>query len=660
MSHTYHTICRRFRAGALAVGLAAVSWSCMNEERVDLPASLSAEPFAFEAVLDNGNSIATRFGEKLPITPTDFGETVFYIYERGSEKKNDVVSPRAELRPYWLASGTLGQLDITPYHGSEECLFPTWASGIAKEAWELNWFAADTEHRFWSWTWPLAEPNYEQMGAEYAKVKLPSDPEVTPGSQVIIFYDSDFPLKETETATPDDAPEVDETPLTPQQAWRNGEALERLVGTKTDRAYVFNQHGRYVPLTYKHLVSKIILGNFWLRDNTGAMQKDLAARITFYGLPKRAMFYPYPNTKDTAEGETDQAAAPYVIIDHSDPYGTEKAPTVLTPEEEAAVPFDAYKLGQYLTFYILNKGRSLDNTGGSFVPDEERYEGHDMFYICPEVDFNRLEYKVEFVEYNEKTNTYVPHSRYGIRGGYFGDFKNVEFKRQELTSDVDEEGNPIYKETIDHTLHAGEVMVLNMTVYEKSGPGVGVWIRNWDNEKLKSATHHLHKGIYSDAEAAAVRTAFGSADASYNERKKHAAELYGEWEQVEHEDGTVTEELVIRMYSDISIACVSSDPNYASHFYYYLYDLTTADKLNVVLDGMGYTLSFVDSYASHEPHEYFRIGNVRDLYITNGVSTIYIDSEGYICRLNEETGKYERGEEPEKLQPNQKTYFEKQ
>lgn len=659
MNNSPYTAFRLWAMRLAAVGLAVAATGCVNEK---LPANShfsSIEGLSFRAELGSG-TLATRFGEVIPVVPADFGEEIFYIYERGTSPdadNPDRVYQRTSVRPYWLASGSQGELEVA---SSTE--FVDWSQAVGavdtpldKKKWELNWFASNTEHEFWSWTWPLKRLNYSDV--QYNQETAGSAKEMFPDANglPLTFISSDFPLPnyddgdESENAnsgtTGDgevEEPETDPdpvdpdpvTPVDPATTWRNGEALERLVGAKTDRSYVFNQDGRYVPLTYKHLVSKIILGDFWLYDNTGATVKDLKALITFYGMPKRAMFYPYPKERD---GEV---PAPYVTIDHLDPYGTSKQTTESTPEEDATGVALEYDRNQYLTFYIMNEGNHEDNNGGLILEDDY-YRARDAFYICPEIDFSELEYKVEFYEAVvdrtgevPKVVGYQPHQRYGVRGGYFGDFKNVEFRRE---IGKDENGNPIYDPypTDDHVLHAGEVMILNMKVYEKSGPGVGVWIRNWSTENLRSATYHKHPGIYSDADAAAVRSAYwyGSPNTTYDGRKERSGELYGEKEF----DETGKETTVIRMYSDITFACYDSSVSATNHYHFRLYPEAGKD---VILDGMGYTISFIEQYPAHtEPHEYFYIGNVRDVYVTNGETTIYFDDKGNICRLNEE-GKY--------------------
>lgn len=683
MNKSPYTAFRLWAMRLAAVGLAVAATGCVNEE---LPAEshVSAiEGLSFRAEIGSG-TLATRFGEVIPVVPADFGEEIFYIYERGTslaQNDHSTVYQHASVRPYWLASGSQGELEVARSTDFEEWARAVGAGDIPldKKKWELNWFASNTQHEFWSWTWPLKRLNYSTV--QYNQETAGSATEVFPDANglPLTFISSDFPLPnyddgdESENAnsgTTGDSeveePETDPdpvdpdpvTPVDPAATWRNGEALERLVGAKTDRSYVFNQDGRYVPLTYKHLVSKIILGDFWLYDNTGATIKDLKALITFYGMPKRAMFYPYPQMRDGV------VPAPYVTIDHSDPYGiSTEDPTRSTPEEIATNTAWEYNRNQSLTFYIMNEGSHEDNNGGIILEDDY-YRGRDAFYICPEVDFSELEYKVEFYDAivegtgsDAKVVGYQPHPRYGVRGGYFGDFKNVEFRR---VIGETEDGNPIYDEdhTYDHVLHAGEVMILNMKVYEKSGPGVGVWIRNWSTENLKSATYHKHPGIYSDADASAVRSGYGStspnSNSTYDERKKRTGELYGETEK--DEEGKET--TVIRMYSDITFACANSSlaATVTNHYHFRLYPEKDKD---VILDGMGYTISFIEQYAAHtEPHEYFYIGNVRDVYVTNGETTIYFDDEGRIWRMSKETGQYVLTEETW-VSNDTRIYFEK-
>ena len=675
MKTNCNTICVRLSAMVLSAAcLAAASWGCVSDERLDAGSRQTEKDMTFRAMKDNGTlaSRPTR-ADILPVTHEEFGETVFYIYEVGTfvDKQKNEYTQRRSVRPYWLASGTDGQLasmsrdKVTGWDSvldEDDKDENKGENGSYKNdylPWKLNWFAAETQHLFWSWTWPLGDRDYstvdnisETTTAEEGVLELP-DVDERPRSEAIIFCNSEFPLPDTEEKTkaeadpnsdpdpnpetPDPDPDPDpETPqTTPGNEWKNGEALERLVGTMTDRSYVFNQDGRYVPLTYKHLVSKIILGEFTLVDNTGASQKDLKAKITFYGMPKRAMFYPLPDYKN------DERVAPYVTIDHSDPYGLTKGADDITDEEEATkntgkdgTAFD-YNLSHSLTFYILNKSEDdKDNSGGTIVDEENPYANHDAFYICPEVDFNELEYKVEFVEYDKDQNMYVPHSKYGMKGGYFGNFKTVLFERET------EGDNGTTNIDTDRVLHAGEVMVLNMTVYQKSGPGTGVWIRNWDNEKLKSATHHNHKGIYSDAEAKTVRDMLNSTDnTTYpSGAREKLVDNYSDEGDVD-ENG----KRIIRQYSDVTIAVSTTDTNVNFRLYYPEYN-----QDDVILDGMGFTMSFVNtsSASTAGPFKSFCIGNMRDVYITNGESTVYIDPDGRICRINKETGKFEpTGEE---------------
>ena len=129
-----------------AVVLAFVSWSCVNDETADANVSLSGD-LEFQAMEEKTISPATRSGELIPVNPDDFGDTVFYIYEWGAKKNdNKEEIPSAKVGDYWVGSMAMGQLDYK-YNYDDK----------------LNWFAADTKHRFWSWTWPLGERNYSDI-----------------------------------------------------------------------------------------------------------------------------------------------------------------------------------------------------------------------------------------------------------------------------------------------------------------------------------------------------------------------------------------------------------------------------------------------------------------------------------------------------------------
>ncbi|MCH5329611.1 MAG: hypothetical protein J1E04_01510 [Alistipes sp.] len=671
--------CSRLTAAVLSVvGLAAVSWGCAKDETTAKSHVRLPEEITFKASIDNSSPFNTRGGLIIPVTPKDFDNTVFYIYETGLHKDETngagTLTRRVSVRPYWLASNTEGQLDIMPKNQ-----FPLWhyEEEDAVLPWKMNWFSADTPHIFWSWTWPMEQLDYSYVDKVDKEAETTIPAETRPKNRVLNFISSDFPLLSTPTDNNTDVETHDdgdgdngdgdggdsgdvETPETPEEnpqtAWRNGEILNKLVGARTDRSYAFSEDGRYVPLTYKHLVSRIILGKFCLVDRTGAMREDLQARITFYGMPKRAIFFPLPEKLD----EDGNPAAPYVSIDHSDPYGlrhkgkTEADPDYVTPEAEATAmngdqAFE-YNKNEYLTFYILNKGEDKDNSGGIIIDPDDPYKNHDMFYICPEVDFSKMDYKVEFVEYDKDKGEYIPHHEVGVRGGYFGDFVGVEFEREvESTSEVNGETVTTVETTSDMVLHAGEEMVLNMTVYEKSGPGAGVYIRNWNSQKLKSATYHTRPGIYSDAEAKTVRDALNTAtnSAAVNQTRQDTFHTFGETETVKDEDGTERTENVIRMYSDVMIAYSTSAANYDYNIDFKMY-YPQPSQGDVILDGMGYTITFVNTSTTVNRGEFktFVIGNMRDVYISNGVDTVYINPEGKICRLNEETGRYEVSESP--------------
>lgn len=147
---------------------------------------------------------------------------------------------------------------------------------------------------------------------------------------------------------------------------KNNSVLEKLIGAKSD-SYSYDNHGKYVDLTFFHLVSKIKIGTFQLTESSGAIQKNLKADITFIGLPTNAVLSPHPQT-----------GGPVVTYD---------------PQ---SIDYDTG-----ITYYIDNDA-----------------VGSDVFYICPEVDFSNLTFQVEL-----KDEAYAA---YNI---YYGNFDAVKFER---------------------------------------------------------------------------------------------------------------------------------------------------------------------------------------------------------------------------------------
>lgn len=196
----------------------------------------------------------------------------------------------------------------------------------------LMWEDLTSDHTFYAWTLPWDE------------TFIPDDENI---SSIEITFNSSS-----------DAAGYDE--------YKNNAVMEQFVGARSG-PYSYIEHGKYVDLTFRHLVSKIKIGTFQLIEGSGAIQKNLKADITFIGMPNKATFYPHP--------END--LPPYMIAS--------------TPDENDGV-----------TFYIANDVKN------------------DYFYIPPEVNFNTINYQVKL-----RNEEYVNQSI----DIYYGTFDTLHFER---------------------------------------------------------------------------------------------------------------------------------------------------------------------------------------------------------------------------------------
>lgn len=198
---------------------------------------------------------------------------------------------------------------------------------------------------------------------------------------------------------------------------------------------------------------------------------------------------------------------------------------------------------------------------------------YDSLYVCPEINFRDLAFYIDITDERYKD--------YGDHGDYFGTFDNVKFIR-EAGTDFDQ-GND------EKILHAGEMMELNIELYPGLGPGMSVIIKEWNTERSGDAEHHSHPGIYTDSEASSFTT---------NADWANLFELYGE---------TQNDEKVFNFYENVEIGTN-----------------TFAVGDGYVADGKGHLLKMKSS------SNQVSVGPVRDIYITDGTNTVYIDENGYV------------------------------
>lgn len=476
--------------------------SCQSEINGNDP-DFPCEAIEFKGYIKEAAQLRTRALDSVYINSNDYGVD-FYIRLNCASQP-----PFEELGVYEVPSGYEGRLT------SKDTGSP------------LNWHDLSSPHTFYAWT-------------------LPWNPEWNPSEEVPESFPITFENSSESNGYED---------------YSNNKILEQFIGAKTG-PYSYLNHGKYVDLTFFHLVSKIKIGTLSLIKSDGSIEKHLKADVTFINMPTTATFYPL-----------DQEHGPYVEPGEADP-------------------------DNGITYYIDNDA-----------------VGTDVFYICPEVDFSTLDFKIK-----------LNNAEYAGYDTYYGTFADVEFVR-ESGNDYD-----IGDGTDKYTLHAGEMMTLNITLIPGIGPGMKLIITDWSTEQPNESQYHSHPGIYSDAELQDILNAFAS-QKDYNNPPPNIEslfEMYGETGP----DGTK---------------------------YFPLFDnVTTSSNIFPVykgytIDGQGHTVFMSTNYGSNSDfgysQRYYNIGSCRNIYLSdqNGNYSIYIDSEGYVWLYNSETGDYDRTEN--KLEP---------
>lgn len=296
----------------------------------------------------------------------------------------------------------------------------------------LNWENLDKDHTFYAWTVPWMETNPAVLDDNYDASGAAADPSTseedvyTPSraSIPVYFYNSS------------EQNGFDQN--------HNNAIYEGFIGAKSI-PYSYAEHGKYVDLTFHHLVSKIRLESLILINSDGSVEKDLQADMTFLKIPVKATFYPHPVEGDGSgapKGWRPYVGAPY-----------EKSPDT------------------GVTYYIKNRNGN-----------------EDLFYICPEIDFS-------YVEYQIKINT----DGYENMKTYYGTFDDVVFERNTGWG-YDRPGENPDNPADSKILHAGEEMRLNIVLIPGIGPGLKVIIEKWSTDKPVDSQYHSHQGFYTDAE----------------------------------------------------------------------------------------------------------------------------------------------------------------
>ena len=304
---------------------------------------------------------------------------------------------------------------------------------------ELNWQDFSTDHVFYGWTIPWNQNYYdvEGLNAKRFQIKFEDSGEEE-------FYNN-----------------------------KNNAQYETFIGTKTG-PYSYYEHGKYVDMTFYHLVSKIKIGTFQLTEASGAIQRDLKAEMTFINMPTTATFYPHPTDDDILNKPYCRDGMPVVVPDPGD-------------------------LNGGITYFISNQAEAVNA---------------DIFYICPEIDFSTVEYQIKLV-----TKGYEDYDT------YYGTFDAVNFVRNNQDYDY-----PDGSDT--KILHAGEMMTININLVPGVGPGLALVIDKWNTEKMQDdATYHTYPGIYTEEEMNDLRSLFlqlrGADDQKILDQLKAIFYLYG-------------------------------------------------------------------------------------------------------------------------------------
>ena len=424
----------------------------------------------------------------------------------------------------------------------------------------LDWQNLNNDHTFYSWTIPwmkTAPDNIEGNDVSDAdnvegeeQYYTPSDNELT-----VNFYNSSeangFALHE------------------------NNAILEKFIGAKS-QPYSYTGHGKYVDLTFYHLVSKIRVDGIILIKSDGSVQENLQADMTFVGMPTQATFYPHPKPED--ESGAPENSRPYV-----------GKPWTNSSDEG-------------VTYFIWNKAGV-----------------EDLFYICPEVDFSKIDYQIKITS-DGYQNTDI----------YYGTFDDVIFERKSgWGHDIGEDDTG---EIVDSKiLHAGEEMSISITLIPGIGPGLKIIISDWSTDKPIDSQYHTHQGFYSDAEIQQfIDLMFGLNSDTYDNPPSELEflfEMYGY-----EKDG----KKYFPLYENLAPQKGNTNSN-----------IFPVPK-GYIIDGMGHTVTLKTNngnyFGTGRNETYYNIGPCVDIYLSdpNGNNTIYIDPEGYVWITNKETGVLEQ------------------
>ena len=515
----------------------------------------------FESTVGSQEDLTTRAAQYN--ISSEFYQCDFHLHIEGDNNKGE---HRSETAPYMIPSGYSGIVIPKDMENG------------------LNWFSRANAHNFWGWTVPY-DRDYEF-----------SESDLTDGIKVE-FKDTDIQeLNNNSTYT------------FKSGSWENGAILEQMLGGKSG-PYVYDVNGMYIPLTFRHMVSKIILRTFNIVDNVaGTGNTNQRGEITIYGLPKEGTFHICPVNDD----------------------GTPRFPYIAMPED-----WD-YDQTQGQKFVISNYSKNLKWEGKTSWTSSTTPK--DCWYICPEVDLSRLSFKIEIYEYNATDGEWQLSQSHGVNGAYYGDFSNVTFTRNNSNYDDPAGGD----ETI---LHAGEYLTLNFNIQERGNATAQGNITGWysyPSSTDRTGNSHVHQGLYTNDDVRDFNDIMSSGDPEsmedyynmFGSARDTGEDLEGEYP--DYEELYDKELKVFDLYDDVGSASYHNSTSSSS-------TTTKVSNLNTgddyMLDGNGHTINCTSTS--------MKVGHVRNVYLrvyyyTSTSSNItekivYIDKMGNIWLVDPET-----------------------
>ena len=348
----------------------------------DLPSSVEDEGFIFNANLIESTAVKTRVDSTYITHETYPGNFYIKVESNGDET----------FGTYYIPSGYDGRLYSVDNQNP------------------LNWHDLTSKHTFYGWTIPWQDNYYEN--------------EVDDDDIPVEFYNS----SEANYST-----------------YSNNSVYETFIGCKSG-PYTYINRGKYVDLTFYHLVSKIKIGVFQLTEASGAIQRNLKAEITFINMPTTGNLIISP----------EDGSIPTIVME---------------PAEE----------NDGITYFIANNPRE---TGSSFY-------GSDTFYIPPETDFSKIDFQVKLMD-----------EKYASYNVYYGTFDEVEFVRTPGNDFDQGEGQD------DTVLHAGAQMTIKINLIPGKGPGLKLVVDKWSTEQANESQYYPYPGLYSEAQLSELLDAF--------------------------------------------------------------------------------------------------------------------------------------------------------